>query len=80
VRFYGLKQEFITPYTPEQNGVIERFIGSLKDECVWLHRFESIEHAREVIGNWINEYNSERPHQELGYLSPVAWKAQQDMS
>ncbi len=28
---YGLPQEFITPYTPEQN---DRFIKSLKEECV----------------------------------------------
>lgn len=33
-RFYRLKQEYITPYTPEQNGMIERFFRSLKEECV----------------------------------------------
>jgi putative transposase len=33
--FYRLGQEFITPYTPEQNGLIERFFRSLKEECVW---------------------------------------------
>jgi transposase InsO family protein len=30
---YRLRQEFITPYTPEQNGMIERFFRSLKEEC-----------------------------------------------
>jgi hypothetical protein len=29
-RFCRLKQEYITPYTPEQNGLIERFFRSLK--------------------------------------------------
>jgi len=33
-RDYRLQQEFITPYTPEQNGIIERFFRSLKEECV----------------------------------------------
>lgn len=33
-REYGIKQEYITPYTPEQNGVVERFFRSLKEECV----------------------------------------------
>lgn len=33
-RFYRLKQEYITPYTPEQNGMIERFFRSLKEECL----------------------------------------------
>jgi len=27
-------QEFITPYGPEQNGIIERFFRSLKEECI----------------------------------------------
>lgn len=79
-KLYGLSQEFITPYTPEQNGLIERFIKSLKDECVWLHRFENLDHARAVIENWIEEYNTERPHQELKYLPPEAWRAQHAMS
>jgi len=67
---YGLSQEFITPYTPEQNGLVERFIRTLKEECLWQHRFESIEEAREVIRNWIRYYNKERPHQALGYQAP----------
>jgi putative transposase len=40
-RDYRLSQEFITPYTPEQNGIIERFFRSLKEECVWQHQFHS---------------------------------------
>ena len=40
-RDYRLRQEFITPYTPEQNGLSERFFRSLKEECVWQHRLMS---------------------------------------
>ena len=38
---YLLRHEFITPYTPEPNGVIERFFRSLKEECAWQHSFAS---------------------------------------
>ncbi|MCB9775741.1 MAG: transposase family protein [Nitrospiraceae bacterium] len=38
-RDYRLTQEFITPYTPQQNGLIERFFRSLKEECIWQYRF-----------------------------------------
>jgi putative transposase len=70
VKAYGLRQEFITPYTPEQNGLVERFIRSLKEECIWQHRFESLSHARQVIADWIRYYNTQRPHQALGYQTP----------
>jgi putative transposase len=33
VRSYGLRQEFITPHTPEQNGLVERVIQTLKEQC-----------------------------------------------
>ncbi|WP_172649451.1 integrase core domain-containing protein [Thiolapillus brandeum] len=29
-----------------------------------LYHFESISHAREVIGRWIRHYNTERPHRD----------------
>ena len=33
VKSYGLQQEFITPYSPEQNGMVERVIHTSKDQC-----------------------------------------------
>jgi putative transposase len=76
-RDYRLKQEFITPYTPEQNGIIERFFRSLKEECVWQHNFRDFREAKRKIRQWIDWYNKERPHQSLGYLSPKEYRAQQ---
>ncbi|MEL6286645.1 MAG: integrase core domain-containing protein [Pseudomonadota bacterium] len=45
VRSYGLKQEFITPHCPQQNGMVERLIRSLKEQCVHRQRFDSLAHA-----------------------------------
>ena len=53
VNAYGFTQEFTTPYTPEQNGLVERFFRSLKEECIWQHRFGSLSQARMVIDRWI---------------------------
>ena len=55
VKSYGLQQEFITPYSPEQNGMVERVIRTLKDQCVHRHRFETLQHASRVIGDWIQD-------------------------
>jgi putative transposase len=57
VRSYGLRQEFITPHCPQQNGMIERVIRTLKEQCVHRHRFET-QHTR-------------RPHQALGMKTPA---------
>jgi putative transposase len=65
VRRYRLGQEYITPYTPEQNGMIERFFMTLKQECVWLHRFENGDDAFRVIADWLDRYDAERPHSAL---------------
>jgi putative transposase len=73
---YRLKQEFITPYTPEQNGMIERFFRTQKEECVWQHNFASFSDARREVLTWIDWYNSRRPHSALGYLSPAEFRAQ----
>ena len=39
-----------------------------------------MEEAAEVCGKWIKYYNEERPHQELGNLSPDEWLAEQPRS
>jgi putative transposase len=71
VRSYGLKQEFITPHCPQQNGMIERVIRTLKEQCVHRHRFETQQHASRVIGDWIRFYNTRRAHQALGMKTPA---------
>jgi putative transposase len=71
VRSYGLQQEFITPYTPEQNGVVERVIRTLKEQCIHRHRFETLQHATRVVADWIQWYNTRRPHQALAMKTPA---------
>jgi transposase InsO family protein len=61
-RDYRLQQEFITLFTPEQNGIIERFCRSLKEECVWQHTFPMFQDARRIIRDWVQWYNPRWPH------------------
>ncbi|MEL6205542.1 MAG: IS3 family transposase [Pseudomonadota bacterium] len=69
---YGLRQEFITPHCPQQNGMMERLIQSLQEQCVHRQRFDSLAHASRAIGDWIAFYNHRRPHQALGMRKPAA--------
>ena len=43
-RNYGLKQVFITPQCPWQNGMVEHVIRTLTEQCVHRHRFNAIQH------------------------------------
>lgn len=65
-----LQLRFIEPGKPQQNAYIESFNGRFRDECLNEHWFLSVGHAREVISTWRQEYNAERPHSSLGYLTP----------
>jgi putative transposase len=71
VRSYGLQQEFITPHCPQQNGLVERVIRTLKEQCLHRHRFETRQHASRVISDWVRFYNTRRPHQALGMKTPA---------
>lgn len=52
------------------NIYIERFWRSLKYESLYLHSFETVTEAREMLGLYIDFYNQNRPHQALGYKTP----------
>jgi len=49
---------------------VERFMRSFKEEWAWLHRFNSLEEAREVVRNWVAWHDIERPRQALDYKTP----------
>ena len=66
---------FIPPGEPWRNGYIESFNGRLRDECLNINLFWSLAHARVVISDWKEEYNLDRPHSSLGYLTPAAYAA-----
>jgi putative transposase len=73
---YKLQQEYITPYAPEQNGMIKRFFRSFKEECVWQQNFVTLDDAYDTIADWIDYYNTERPHSALGYATPAEIRQQ----
>jgi putative transposase len=62
VRRDGLRQEFIMPHRPQQNGTIKRVARTPKEQSVHRHRFETQQHPSRVIGEWIGFYNTRRPY------------------
>jgi len=50
---------------------LERLWRSLQYEEVSLRDYALVREARTSIGNWFRFYNHERPHQSLGYRTPL---------
>ena len=72
---HGVHLAFIRPGKPVDNAYIESFNGRLRDECLNEHWFVNLAHARAAIERWRHEYNTERPHSALGYLTPAQFAA-----
>lgn len=63
--------KFIEKGKPNQNGFIERFNRSYREEVLDNFAFESIKQAQTISHAWIWIYNNERPHSSLNYLTPT---------
>ncbi len=62
---------------PWENGYVERFIRTLKEEEVYLNEYEDFADASVRIRDFITDaYNRCRPHSKLGYLTPSEFEAQ----
>lgn len=68
---HGVQIDFSRPGKPTDNCFIETFNGSLRDECLNVHWFESMEEAEAKIEAWRSDYNESRPHQALGERTPA---------
>jgi putative transposase len=67
----GVKLHFIRPGKPVDNAYMESFNGKFRDECLNLHWFMSVGHARAIAEDHRLDYNNERPHSSLGDLTPA---------
>ena len=67
---------FIDPGSPWQNGHNESLNGIFRAGCLDRWLLSSVHEARRIITNWLKEYNDERPHGVLNWLTPRAFVTQ----
>jgi len=70
---HGVDWHYIAPGRPMQNGYIESFNGRMRDELLNESLFINLDQARQLIGAWVTDYNTARPHSSLGYKTPAAY-------
>jgi len=71
----GVSTLYVEPGSPWQNGVIESFNGRLRDECLNVEAFHSLEEARVVINDYRRYFRDRRPHSSLAYRTPGEFAA-----
>ena len=69
-RRHGVERLFIQPGRPMQNGYIERFNRTYREEVLNGYVFETLGEVRRMTADWLIRYNEHRPHESLGDLSP----------
>ena len=68
-----IEWHYTAPGKPTQNAFVESFNGRMRDELLNETLFTSLAHARDKIANWVDDYNTGRPHSSLGYATPAAF-------
>lgn len=75
LREVGVEPVHVAKASPQQNGFIERFNGSMRDELLNRETLHSLTEAKVLIGQWVRHYNEERPHSGIGMRPPSAFAA-----
>ncbi|CAM4278738.1 putative transposase OrfB [Mycobacterium basiliense] len=66
---------FISPGQPWRDGYVEWFNSRVRDECLSVNSFWSLNQARMAINDWKHHYNHHRRHAVLGHLPPARYAA-----
>ncbi len=76
LKWLGIRNSPAYVGEPECNGLIERFMRTLKEECIYVHHFRTLEEARFAIGTFIRCYNHEWLLERHGYMTPAEVRSQ----
>jgi len=66
--------QFIKPGKPMQNGYIERFNRTYREDILDAYLFENIKQVNGLTEEWMEDYNQQHPHSALKGMSPIGYR------
>src|ERR687898_231240 len=75
--FLGITSSPAFVRAPEGNGCVESFIRTLKENLLWVRRFDTIEELRMALHRFQEIYNQTWIVERHGYQTPAAIRAAQ---
>ena len=73
----SIRLQFIQPGKPMQNGYVERFNRSFRQDVLDTNLFANLMEVKLASDEFEEDYNHHRPHESLGNMSPVHYKRMQ---
>lgn len=71
LRFLGIVSSLSFIRSPEGNGVAERAVRTLKEQCLWLKRWKTLEELQTALKDFKERYNNSWLVQKHGYKTPL---------
>jgi len=75
--FLGIESSPAFVREPEGNGCVERFIRTLKENLLWVRRFDTIEELHQALHAFRDTYNQSWIVERHGYRTPAQVRADQ---
>ena len=73
-KVHNVQIDYINPGRPYQNAYIERFNRTYREDILDLYIFNTLQEVRALTEDWIDIYNTVRPHDSLNDLTPFEYK------
>jgi transposase InsO family protein len=74
IKTLEIRQSFSRKSVPYDNSVMESFFKSMKTEKLYRTKFRSEREISMAVKDYINYYNTNRPHSMLNYQTPNAYE------
>lgn len=71
---HDIRIDYIEPGCPYQNAYIERFNRTYREDVLDCYIFSNLNEVKQITQDWVELYNTERPHDSLNNMTPIEYR------